>query len=133
MAILLGFGVLVNYFDRINLSVAQQALHAEFGISVVMFGYLLSAYSWTYAICQVPSGILLDRFGVRRVGRFAALIWSVACLGASVATGVGGFLAARLLLGVGEAPTFPANAKAIGYWFPTSERSFATSLFDGAA
>ena len=44
-----------------------------------------------------------------------------------------GFFAARLLLGVGEAPTFPANAKAIGYWFPTRERSFATSLFDSAA
>jgi len=39
--------VLVNYFDRINLSVAQQALHVEFGITAVMFGYLSSAYSWT--------------------------------------------------------------------------------------
>ncbi|HEY4442623.1 MAG TPA: MFS transporter, partial [Candidatus Elarobacter sp.] len=42
-------------------------------------------------------------------------------------------MAARAFLGVTEAPTFPANAKAVGYWFPRSERSFATSLFDGAA
>lgn len=123
----------MNYFDRINLSVAQQALHAEFGITVVTFGYLLSAYSWTYALSQVPAGILLDRFGVRRIGRISTLVWSVACFGAAAATGVGGFLAARFALGIGEAPTFPANAKAIGYWFPKNERSFATSVFDAAA
>jgi MFS family permease len=133
IAFLLGFGVLINYFDRINLSVAQQALHAEFGISVVTFGYLLSAYSWTYALFQVPAGALLDRFGVRKVGRVSTFIWSAACFGAAAATGVGSFVAARLALGIGEAPTFPGNAKAIGEWFPRDERSFATSVFDAAA
>jgi ACS family D-galactonate transporter-like MFS transporter len=133
IALLLGFGVLVNYFDRVNLSVSQDALHATFGISAVMFGYLLSAYSWTYALLQLPSGLLLDRFGVRVVGRISTLMWSVASFGAAVSTGVGGFIAARLLLGVGEAPTFPANAKAIGYWFPAGERSLATAIFDAAA
>ena len=62
---MLGFGVLVNYFDRVNLSVSQDALRAAFGISPVMFGYLSSAYSWTYAACQLPAGLLLDRFGVK--------------------------------------------------------------------
>jgi ACS family D-galactonate transporter-like MFS transporter len=115
IALLLGLGVLVNYFDRVNLSVSQEALHATFGISAVMFGYLLSAYSWSYALLQLPSGLLLDRFGVRLVGRISTLLWSVASFAAAVSTGIGGFIAARLLLGVGEAPTFPANAKAIGY------------------
>jgi MFS family permease len=133
IALLLGLGVLVNYFDRINLSVAQSALRNEFGISTITFGYLLSAYSWTYALCQVPSGVLLDRFGVRTVGRVSALIWSVASFAAALATGLWGFLSARFLLGIGEAPTFPANAKAIGYWFPKSERSLATAIFDSAA
>jgi len=133
IAMLLGFGVLVNYIDRINLSVAQQALRTEFGITTITFGYLLSAYSWTYALFQLPSGVLLDRFGVRHIGRIGALLWSVASFAAAVATGVRGFLAARLLLGVGEAPTFPGNAKAVGYWFPTSERSLATAIFDAAA
>ena len=62
IALLLGFGVLVNYFDRVNLSVSKEALHETFGISTVTFGYLLSAYSWTYGACQLPSGLLLDRF-----------------------------------------------------------------------
>ncbi len=133
IAFLLGFGVLVNYFDRVNLSVSQSALHLEFGISTVAFGYLLSGYSWSYALLQLPSGVLLDRFGVRLVGRVSTFLWSIASFAAAVSTGVGGFFAARLLLGVGEAPTFPANAKAIGYWFPGAERSLATAIFDAAA
>ncbi len=133
IAILLGFGVLVNYFDRVNLSVSQEALHNAFGISTVTFGYLLSAYSWTYAAFQLPSGLILDRFGVKLVGRISTFLWSVASFAAAIATGVWGFMAARLLLGVAEAPTFPANAKATGYWFPTQERSLATAIFDSAA
>ncbi len=133
IAWLLGFGVLVNYFDRVNLSVSQGALHDAFGISTVTFGYLLSAYSWTYALLQMPSGLLLDRFGVKRVGRISTILWSVASFAAAVSTGIGTFFASRLLLGVGEAPTFPANAKAIGYWFPQQERSLATAIFDSAA
>jgi ACS family D-galactonate transporter-like MFS transporter len=133
IAWLLAFGVLVNYFDRVNLSVSQEALHNAFGITTVAFGYLLSAYSWTYAIFQLPSGLLLDRFGVRRIGRISTFIWSVASFAAAISTGVTGFFAARLLLGVGEAPTFPGNAKAIGYWFPAEERSLATAIFDSAA
>ncbi len=133
IAFLLGFGVLVNYFDRVNLSVSQEALHASFGISMVTFGYLLSTYSWTYAALQLPSGLLLDRFGVKLVGRVAALLWSIASFAAAISTGLAGFLGARLLLGVGEAPTFPGDAKAIGYWFPSGERSLATAIFDSAA
>ena len=133
IAWLLSFGVLVNYFDRVNLSVSQDALRAAFGISPLMFGYLSSAYSWTYAACQLPSGLLLDRFGVRLVGRISTFLWSVASFGAAVSSSIRGFFVARFLLGIGEAPTFPANAKAIGYWFPGSERSLATAIFDAAA
>jgi ACS family D-galactonate transporter-like MFS transporter len=133
IAWLLSLGVLVNYFDRVNLSVSHAALYTSFGISNIAFGYLSGAYNWTYAMCQLPIGVLLDRFGIRRVGRISTLLWSMASFGAAATPGLGGFFAARLLLGVGEAPTFPANAKAIGYWFPPQERSFATSIFDSAA
>jgi ACS family D-galactonate transporter-like MFS transporter len=133
IACLLGFGVLVNYFDRVNLSVSKDALDAAFGISAVTFGYLSSAYNWTYAALQLPSGLLLDRFGVKKVGRYSTILWAVASFGAAVSTGIGGFLAARLFLGIGEAPTFPANSKAVGYWFPRQERSLATAIFDSMA
>src|SRR5467141_2431968 len=133
IALVLGLGVLVNYFDRVNLSVSRDALQASFGVSAVMFGWLSSAYNWTYMLLQLPSGLLLDRFGVRRVGIVSTMIWSVASFAAAVSTGMGGLFGARFLLGIGEAPTFPANAKAIGYWFPKNERSLSTAMFDAAA
>ena len=133
IAWLLSLGVLVNYLDRVNISVSKDALRDSFGISTVMFGYLLSAYSWTYAALQLPSGLLLDRFGVKWVGRVSTLIWSAASFAAAVTTGTVSLFASRLLLGIGEAPTFPANSKATGYWFPKQERSLATAIFDSSA
>ena len=133
IAWLLGLGVLVNYFDRVNLSVSHDSLVAAFGISNIAFGYLSGAYNWTYAVCQLPIGVLLDRFGVRRVGRLSIFLWSLASFGAAASPGIPSLFGARFLLGIGEAPTFPANAKAIGLWFPPKIRGFATSIFDAAA
>ena len=78
IAWLLGLGVLVNYFDRVNLSVSQAALYTSFGISAVTFGYLSGAYNWTYAMCQLPIGVILDS----RAGRggffgFLVIVFSV--------------------------------------------------------
>src|SRR5579872_6058836 len=88
IAFLLAFGVLVNFFDRINLSVSRDALHDSFGLSLVAFGYLSSAFSWTYALMQMPAGMLLDRWGVRRVGRISAFLWSLASFAAAIAPGI---------------------------------------------
>ena len=133
IAVLLGVGVLVNYFDRVNLSVAHAALQQSFGLSDVTFGYMLSAYSWTYAGMQLPCGALLDRWGVRRVMLVAIVVWALASGLAAFAPTVALLFAARLLLGVGEAPTFPANAKAIGLWFAERQRAIPTATFDAAA
>lgn len=133
IGLLLGVGVLVNYFDRVNLSVSHDALVESFHVTPIVFGQLSAAYSWTYAACQLPMGVILDAFGVRKVSLLSIAIWGIASIAAAFAPGVVLFFAARLLLGIGEAPTFPANAKAVGEWFPARERSFATSIFDSAA
>jgi MFS family permease len=133
IAVLLGAGILVNYFDRVNLSIAHDALQSAFGISDITFGYLLGAYSWTYALMQLPSGSLLDRFGVRRVMLVSIVLWAMASGMAAVAPTILILFLARFLLGIGEAPTFPACAKAIGLWFPPSERGVPTAMFDAAA
>jgi len=133
IAFLLALGVLVNFFDRINLSVSREALNVSFGMSLITFGYISSAFSWTYALMQMPAGVLLDRLGVRRVGRVSTLLWSLASFGGALAPGLNWFFGARLLLGASESPTFPANAKAIGYWFGRAERSLATAITDAAA
>ncbi len=133
IALLLGLGVLVNYFDRVGLSVAVAQLKDEFGLSTIAVGYLLSTYSWTYVLLQLPSGPLLDHFGVKRIGRASAFLWSIASFLTATAHGFAGLVGARLLLGVAEAPTFPANAKAIAAWFPREKRGLPTALFDAAA
>ncbi|MGA7625756.1 MAG: MFS transporter [Candidatus Acidiferrales bacterium] len=133
IAFLLSLGVLVNFFDRVNLSVSKDALGVSFGVSTIAFGFLSSAYSWTYLIMQIPAGILLDRWGVRKVGCVSTFLWSVASFAAAISTGLAGLFSARFLLGIGESPTFPANAKALGYWFPEAERSMATAITDSAA
>jgi MFS family permease len=133
IAVVLGLGVLVNYFDRVNLSVAHGALRNAFGMSDVVYGYMLSSYSWTYAAMQLPSGTLLDRWGVRRVMLAAILLWALASGLAALAPTILLLFAARFLLGIGEAPTFPANAKAVGLWFAEHERAIPTATFDSAA
>lgn len=133
IAWLLGLGVLISYIDRVNISVGQQALHHAFGLTMVSFGFLLSAYSWTYAAMQLPSGVLLDRFGIKRVGMAGSFVWSMATFATAASTGVVSLFSSRFLLGIGEAPTFPMNAKAVGDWFPEKERGLPTAIFDSAA
>ncbi len=133
IGLLLGFGILINYFDRVNLSVAHPAFTHDFGITDVEFGYLSSGFAWTYAILQIPVGIVLDRYGVLGVGRIGAFLWGIACFITAAASGFWHIFVSRLILGVAETPAFPVSSKATGYWFPLNERGLATSLFDAAA
>jgi MFS family permease len=130
---LIGVGVLINFFDRISLSVAGPQLQQTLSLTPAEMGLLFSAFFWSYALLQIPAGIVLDRFGVTRVGRWGAFLWGVASLITACASGFAGIFAARLLLGIAEAPSFPANSKATGYWFPRTERAMSTAIFDAAA
>ena len=133
IGLLLGAGILINYFDRVNISVAAPQLQQEFGLTPGDLGLLFSAFFWSYAILQVPVGIVLDRLGVMTVSRIGAFLWGVASGLVALASGFGFIFGARILLGVAEAPAFPANSKATGYWFPRGERATATAIFDAAA
>ena len=111
IAWLLGLGVLVNYFDRVNLSVSHASLYAAFGISNITFGYLSGAYNWTYALCQLPIGVLLDKLGVKRIGRISTFLWSIASFGAAVSTSVGGLFGRRLAAGRGRSAHLSGECK----------------------
>ena len=115
IGVLLGVGVLINYIDRINLSVAAPQLQEDFHLSPEEIGLLFSAFFWSYSLLQVPGGMVLDRFGVTRVGRWGAFLWAVASAITAVSSGFAGIFAARVLLGIAEAPAFPASQKATGY------------------
>jgi MFS transporter, ACS family, D-galactonate transporter len=133
IGVLLAVGVLVNYLDRISISVAAPQLQKELNLSNGQIGLLLSAFFWSYSLAQLPSGMLLDRFGVMRVGRIGAFLWTLASTLTALSTGYLGIFIARMLLGVAEAPGMISCQKATGYWFPRHERSRSTAVFDSAA
>ena len=78
IGVLLAAGVLVNYIDRISVSVAAPQLQHEFGLSPEELGLLFSAFFWSYSLAQLPGGMLLDRFGIKTVGRWGTFLWSAA-------------------------------------------------------
>ena len=133
IGVLLGIGILINYFDRVSLSVAAPQLQNEFALTAIHLGWLLSGFFWSYALLQIPVGMILDRYGVTAVNRASTFLWSLTCAATAFASGFGTVFIARIGLGVAEAPGFPASSKATGYWFPRQERALATAIFDAAA
>lgn len=128
-----GAGTFVNYLDRINLSAAAPDMMRHFGMSASEMEVLSSAFRWTYAVLQMPVGAVVDHIGVARVNRVAAALWAFASFLSAAAGGLGLLLVARLVLGVGEAPTVTAGWTALGQWFPRRERGRAAAVFDGCA
>jgi MFS family permease len=119
---------LINYFDRTVLSIAMPLLIREFALTPIAVGYLLSAFIWSYAPCQLPAGVLLDRWGTRKTASRCIAFWSAATALAAAATSFPFLFFARLLLGIGESPTFPLAARAIREWAPVKERALAFSI-----
>src|ERR1700761_3522482 len=98
IGVLLGAGILVNYIDRLNLSVAAPDLKAEFHLDDGEMGLLFSAMSWSYAYLQIPVGMVLDRFGVTLLGRIGAFLWAVTSAAMAFTSGFAGIFAARFVL-----------------------------------
>ena len=133
IAAILGVGVVINYLDRINISVAAVPLLHEYHLSNTALGFILGSYLWTYTLVQMPIGSLLDRIGVKWLLRMGTIVWSIATYMTAIVSGLGLVILSRFLLGIAEAPSFPGASKATGYWFPIKERGLATSAFDAAA
>jgi ACS family glucarate transporter-like MFS transporter len=101
-------------------------------------GFIFSAFGWSYVIGQLPGGWLLDRFGSKRVYAASIFIWSlftilqgtVSYLSVSIA--ISTLFALRFLVGLAEAPSFPANGRIVASWFPAAERGTASAIFNSA-
>ena len=70
--------VVITFLDRSNLSITAPAMRAELGIDTVHMGWLLSAFGWTYAFCQIPGGWLVDRIAPRYLYPIILILWSFA-------------------------------------------------------
>ncbi|CAD6549502.1 putative L-galactonate transporter [Paraburkholderia kirstenboschensis] len=120
---------IVNYLDRSTLSIANHLVSEELHLSAAQMGLLLSAFSLAYAFAQLPVGALLDRFGSRVVLGLGMLVWSLAQVAGGFIQTLNHFLAARIVLGIAEAPLFPAGAKVVNEWFAVRERGAPTGTF----
>lgn len=120
---------IVNYLDRSTLSIANHSVSGELGLSASQMGLLLSAFSFAYAFSQLPVGALLDRLGARLMLGLGMMVWSVAQLCGGLVQTLQQFLVARIALGIGEAPQFPAGAKVVSEWFALRERGRPTGIF----
>jgi ACS family glucarate transporter-like MFS transporter len=127
-----------SYGDRVVLSIAGVAFKQDLHLSLRQLGWLLSGFSWTYALAQLPAGWLLDRFGTKRVYGFAILAWSALAALAGFAGYLTGALAfaviffLRLLSGAAQSPVFPGNGRIVAAWFPSTERGMASAIFNSS-
>ncbi|SAL52090.1 MFS transporter [Caballeronia peredens] len=124
---------MINYMDRIALSIAAKPIAAEFKLSAVGMGYLFSSFIWSYALFLIPMGILIDRFGAKRMAGVGIFIWSAATALTGAAGNFTSLLLARLVMGGGESVSNPVGAKVIRQWIPASERGMVTSMFNSGS
>src|SRR5512140_1637681 len=118
----------VAYLDRVCIATAAPAMKLDLHLSDAEMGYVFSAFTFAYALFEVPSGWLADRFGARLMLTRIVLWWSVMTAATGWATGFVSLFAVRFLFGIGEAGTFPSIARAYGHWLPTPERGRAFGL-----
>lgn len=122
MLVLFSLMYLICYLDRGIISVAQPEIRAAFGLTLGQMGLVLAAFTWAYALGQVPVGWLGDRFGPKRVLSVLLTWTSSAAMLTGVAPGMGTLFTARFLLGVGESGAFPVASRGMQLWFAPSER-----------
>jgi ACS family glucarate transporter-like MFS transporter len=136
---MLFFMTAMNYADRSTLSITGAAIQQTFGISSITLGYMFSAFAWTYVLAQIPGGKLLDRYGSKRVYAISLGLWSITTftmgfvIGLPAAAAVAALFILRIIIGLVEAPAFPANSRVVATWFPAAERGTTAALFTSSS
>jgi sugar phosphate permease len=133
----LGFTLLLTaiaYLDRVCISTAAPAMKTDLGLNDAQMGRVFSAFTFAYALMEVPSGWLADRFGPRLMLTRIVIWWSVMTALTGWAAGFMSLFLIRMLFGVGEAGCFPSMARAFARWLPAREhgRAFGLAVMTGA-
>jgi len=126
---MVAIGTMINYLDRTVLGIAAPFLTRDLGLTAAQMGLVFSAFSWSYALLQIPGGIFLDRFGTRVTYCVAVVFWSLFTALMAAVRSLNGLLITRIGVGIFEAPCFPANSRILATWFPQSERARANAIY----
>jgi ACS family hexuronate transporter-like MFS transporter len=131
------FATTVNYLDRNVISYLRpflaEAFHWTPEQEVIDYSNIELAFKIAYAMGMMAAGGIIDKLGTKLGYAIATGLWSLAAIGHAFATGTGGFLIARVFLGITEAGNFPAAIKATAEWFPQKERALATGIFNSGS
>src|SRR5438128_226440 len=109
---------IITYIDRVCISTAAPAIRQELGLSTVQVGWMFSVFTFAYAFFEVPSGLLADTMGPRRMMTRIVIWWSAFTAATGLAWNFTVLLATRFLFGVGEAGAFPTISRSFSRWFP---------------
>ena len=123
------FGIVISYIDRGNLSLAAEGIMRDLHLQPQSMGILLSVFFWTYALCQIPAGMLIDRYGIRVLYAGAFLVWSLASASIALSRGPGDIIASRLVLGIAESIGPLASLVFIRRSFSDSENGLPVSIY----
>lgn len=121
------FGYLLSYLLRAVNAVVAPDLVAEFGVGPAELGLLTSAYLLAFSAFQLPLGVLLDRYGARRVQSCLLMVAALGCLGFALAPNFISLFAARAVIGLGFSAGLMASYKSSSVWVPLERRSLANT------
>ena len=121
--------VVINYMDRSNISVAASMISDDLKLTSVQLGYIFSAFGWTYALLQIPGGIMADRLGPRIIYTITLILWSLVTVAQGFAKSFAVLFGLRMAIGVFEAPSYPTNNRIVTSWFPDKERASAIAIY----
>jgi nitrate/nitrite transporter NarK len=120
----------VNYLDRVNIGFAgPNGMNEELGLSATLFGIAAGVFFIGYLLLEVPSNLMLHRFGARRWIARILVTWGIVATAMAFAPNATVLIVLRFLLGVAEAGFFPGIILYLTYWFPASQRARMTALF----
>jgi MFS transporter, ACS family, glucarate transporter len=119
---------LITYMDRAVIATAMPYIQKEFGFTTITTAWILSAFSWGYALFQIPGGWLGDRIGPRRALSLIVCWWSFFTCATAFCWNAASMVVTRFLFGVGEAGAFPNATRSLSRWILPSERGYAQGV-----
>ncbi len=126
---LLAVGYGIAYIDRVNISFAALQMNRELHFSAAVYGFGAGLFFLSYAVCEIPSNLMLHRFGARRWLARIMFTWGLLAIGMMFVRTPTQFYVMRFLLGVAEAGFFPGVIFYLTLWFPAAIRARAVSRF----
>ena len=120
--------LICNYLDRQLLSILKPTIKAAFDMNDDGYAFIVNIFLICYAVMYPISGILVDRFGPKKVMFLGILAWSAACIGGGLSTNMEQFAFFRGLLGLAEPTIFAGQIVAVTVWFEKRQRATANSL-----